>query len=187
MPHIKTIDYPESDGRLREIYDDLIQKRGQLAEVHKIQSLRPESIVRHMDLYMEVMYSRSELSRAQREMLAVVVSVCNECLYCTIHHREALMHFWKDEERVRRFCSDFKDAGLSVVDRALCEYAAMLTNETGHASEEKHISDLKKIGLSDNAILDVVLVVAYFNFVNRIVMGLGVSLESDGAKGYKFE
>lgn len=44
MPRIKVIDYTDAEGRLQEIYDDLIQKRKQLAEMHKIQSLRPKSI-----------------------------------------------------------------------------------------------------------------------------------------------
>lgn len=44
--------------------------------VSPIQSLRPESIVEHIDLYLEIMFSKSELSRAEREMMAVVVTVC---------------------------------------------------------------------------------------------------------------
>ena len=42
------------------------------------------------------------------------------------------------------------------------------------------------MGLSDKAILDATLVVSYFNFVNRMVLGLGVNLESNQAKGYNY-
>jgi uncharacterized peroxidase-related enzyme len=78
-----------------------VQSRGQLAEVLKIQSLRPESILKHVDLYMEIyMITKSELSRAQREMMAVVASVVNKCGYCTMHHGSALQHYWKDEEKL---------------------------------------------------------------------------------------
>ena len=44
MSKIEIIEYEDSTGLLKEIYDDLIRKRGKLAEVHKIQSLNPESI-----------------------------------------------------------------------------------------------------------------------------------------------
>jgi uncharacterized peroxidase-related enzyme len=81
MARIRTISHAEATGRLKEIYGQLIQNRGKLAEVHQIQSLRPESIIKHMELYMEIMFSRSELSRAEREMMAVVVSVANGCAY----------------------------------------------------------------------------------------------------------
>jgi len=48
MTRIKVINFKKSTGRLKEIYSDLIEKRGKLAEVHTIQSLRPESIVQHV-------------------------------------------------------------------------------------------------------------------------------------------
>ncbi len=71
MARINVIEPGNATGRLREIYDDIIEKRGKLADVHKIQSLRPESIVKHMDLYMEIMFTKSELSRAEREMFQI--------------------------------------------------------------------------------------------------------------------
>jgi alkylhydroperoxidase/carboxymuconolactone decarboxylase family protein YurZ len=79
MSRISIIQPEEATGRLKGIYDQLEKQRGQIAEVHKMQSLRPESIVKHM----EIMFSKSELSRAQREMMAVVVSVTNNCSYCS--------------------------------------------------------------------------------------------------------
>lgn len=36
---------------------------------------------------------------------------------------------------------------------------------------------LREAGLEDRAILEVVEITAYFNFVNRLADGLGVSLE----------
>jgi alkylhydroperoxidase family enzyme len=46
-----------------------------------VHSLRPSSLRTHYDLYKDVMFGPSELSRAQREMIAVVVSVANRCHY----------------------------------------------------------------------------------------------------------
>ncbi|MCF6168015.1 MAG: hypothetical protein L3J55_05625 [Lutibacter sp.] len=45
---------------------------------------------------------------------------------------------------------------------------------------------LKELELSDSAILDATLVVSYFNFVNRMVTGLGVAIEQDGGGGYSY-
>lgn len=186
MTVINTISYQEATGRLKEIYDDLIQKRGQLAEIHKIQSLRPESIVKHIDLYMEIMFSKSELSRAEREMIAVVTSVANNCQYCQIHHSEALNNYWKDDYRIVHLRSNYKKAQLSERELLLCQFAESLTLKPDGFKEPEQINKLKEIGLSDAAILDATLVVAYFNFVNRIVLGLGVALEAEGGTGYKY-
>ena len=69
MGRIKVIQEQEAEGQLKEIYQELIKSRGKLAEVHKIQSLNPASIASHMQLYMDIMFAKSPLSRAQREIL----------------------------------------------------------------------------------------------------------------------
>lgn len=186
MARIQIKSYNEATGRLKEIYDDLIGKRGKLAGVHRIQSLRPESIVYHMDLYMEIMFSRSRLSRAEREMMAVVVSAANRCEYCQVHHAEALNHYWKDEQKVLLLRKDYKKVELSERERLLCRFAFNMSTDPGDAKDNDVTVPLRDAGLDDSAILDATLVVAYFNFVNRIVLALDVPLEDDSGKGYKY-
>jgi len=186
MPRIKVIQQEEAEGRLKQIYDDLEKSRGKLAEVHKIQSLRPESIVKHMELYMEIMYSNSVLSRADREMIATVVSAANECTYCQNHHGNALNNYWKDEEKVLQLRNNFEKLDLTEKQMSLCRFARHLTKNPGDHENTDFTIPLKNCGLDDKAILDTVLVTAYFNFVNRIVISLGLELEHDQGKGYKY-
>lgn len=186
LSRIRVIQPEEAEGRLKEIYDEIKTKRGQLAEVHKIQSLRPESIVKHMELYMEIMFSRSELSRAQREMMAVVVSTSNKCGYCATHHGSALNHYWKDDKKLELLKTNYAELQLSEADKALCDYALQLTLHPGLSRNQDLTQKLRSAGFSDSAILDASLVVSYFNFVNRMVLGLGVELESDEGKNYKY-
>lgn len=185
MALIEVIEYEQSEDRLREIYDDLIQKRGKLASVHKIQSLHPESIVRHMDLYLTIMFSQSPLPRVQREMMAVVVSVVNQCTYCARHHAEAVHHYWKDETKLKQLETDYRQLDLNEKEEALCCFAEALTLHPS-GDQQARIDRLKAVGFSDRAILDATLVTSYFNFVNRIVLSLGVDLEADGGKGFDY-
>lgn len=62
--------------------------------------------------------------------------------------------------------------------RALADYALKLTRSPGEVTA-KDVSALRATGLSDAAIHDAAAVTAYFNFVNRIALGLGVALETD--------
>lgn len=186
MARIKTIPYSEATGRLKEIYDDLTSKRGKLADIHQIQSLRPESIVKHMELYMEVMFSHSELSRAKREMMAVVVSVANGCAYCRAHHEMALRHYVKDDEKIQAVIDHKKFSALNDQDAALCYFARQLTLNPQSHEKEDFTQLLKNAGISDAAILDAVLVVAYFNFVNRIALSLGLGISEDEIAGYNY-
>ncbi len=127
MPRIKVIEYSNAEGDLKNIYDDLLKSRGQLADVHKIQSLRPNSIVKHMELYMEIMFSRSELSRKEREMIAVIVSVKNGCYYCQTHHGEALNHYWKNDKKLAQLKSNYNNTDITNKELELCKFAELLT------------------------------------------------------------
>lgn len=186
MPRIKVIDHNEATGKLKEIYDELVRSRGKLADVHKIQSLRPESIMKHMALYMEIMYSRSELSREERELIGTIVSIANGCKYCTKHHAEALNHYWKDDSKIEKLINGNYAEILSLKENVLGEFSKHLTKNPEQHENNDFTLNLRRLGLSDAAILDVVLVTAYFNFVNRIVLSLGAELEIDNGTDYNY-
>ncbi len=83
----------------------------------------------------------------------------------------------KDETKVAAIESDYRSAPLTQRERAVCAYAAKLT-ETPDAMEEADVHALRDVGLSDAEILDVCQVTAYYNYVNRMADGLGVELEA---------
>ena len=66
----------------------------------------------------------------------------------------------------------------------MLEYAEKLTKAPENVSEED-IAKLKKY-FDDRSILDIALIVAYFNFVNRIALGLGVEVTDEERQGYKY-
>lgn len=186
MAFINIIEPEEASGDLLKIYDKLKTQRGKLAQIHKIQSLNPDTIMKHMDLYMSIMFSNSPLSRARREMMAVVVSAANSCGYCQLHHGEALHHYWKNRDSITQLRQDFEKLDLGTVDKQLCRLARKLTRQPGCIEENEDIEPLKSGGLTDRAILDAVLVISYFNFANRMVMGLGVEPDAEEARGYHY-
>jgi uncharacterized peroxidase-related enzyme len=59
----------------------------------------------------------------------------------------------------------------------LVVFAFKLTQSPGIISEGD-VASLRDAGLSDTAIHDLTAIVAYFNFVNRMALGLGVDLET---------
>ncbi len=68
---------------------------------------------------------------------------------------------------------------------ALCEFAKI---QTIHPQKNiEIISALRNNGFNDREILDATLVVSYFNFVNRIVLSLGLEVNIDETKGYHYE
>lgn len=83
MSWIKFISMEEASGKLKEVYKTLVPEgeKEDLANVLRISSVHPEFIEGHLALYRPLMYGKSPLTRAQREMIAVVVSQANDCHY----------------------------------------------------------------------------------------------------------
>jgi alkylhydroperoxidase family enzyme len=81
MPHIRLIDVDEATGLLAQEYSAAMGRAGKVFNVVKSMSLSPGAMRASMGLYREVMYGESELTREQRELLAVVVSTANDCYY----------------------------------------------------------------------------------------------------------
>ncbi|NIM63100.1 MAG: hypothetical protein GTO30_16100 [Acidobacteria bacterium] len=82
MAWIELIAPDRATGLLKQLYDAAVKRAGRVYNVIRLQSRRPKVLRASTQLYMEVMHSRdSPLSRAQREMIATVVSRTNGCFY----------------------------------------------------------------------------------------------------------
>lgn len=81
MPHVHVLSYEESTGVCRREYDKAMQRAGRIWNIVSIQSQLPEVMRDSMRLYQSIMFGPSPLSRAQREMMAVVTSQANDCHY----------------------------------------------------------------------------------------------------------
>ncbi|QHE53576.1 peroxidase [Pontibacillus sp. HMF3514] len=75
---IEMIEYEESEGKLRELYDKF---NGKMANILKVHSLNPKSLEAHLEYYKVIMFGKSPLKRSTREMIATVVSSKNDCFY----------------------------------------------------------------------------------------------------------
>lgn len=81
MAWIRTVGDDEAEGPLAKQYDAAMQRAGRVYGIVRSMSLAPDTLRASMGLYRTVMFRESELSRRQREMLAVVVSAANDCHY----------------------------------------------------------------------------------------------------------
>jgi uncharacterized peroxidase-related enzyme len=79
---IRMVEETEATDFVKTAYDGFIKQRGWVPHIMKVHSLRPNTLRAIMQLVNAVMYDPSSgLSRAQREMIATVVSATNRCTY----------------------------------------------------------------------------------------------------------
>jgi uncharacterized peroxidase-related enzyme len=81
MPHIKQVSDEEATGPVKRELDAAIKRAGRVWNIVRIMTPNAEVMRTSMSMYSALMFAPSPLSRAQREMLAVVVSRANHCLY----------------------------------------------------------------------------------------------------------
>ena len=82
----------------------------------------------------------------------------------------------KDDALAAALASDLESARIGAADRAMLRYAEKLTCTPPRISASD-VDELKAVGFSESAILDICQVASYFNYVNRLADGLGVELE----------
>jgi len=184
MPWIRVVEESQATGELQATYERIADRRGKVANILKVHSLLPATMQGHLDFYLSLQFGNAGVSRRRREMIAVAVSAQNGCEYCLRHHGEALNHYWKDEAKVERFARDLDAVALDEADRAMLDYSLKLTRSPAEV-EEADVARLRAAGFTDEQVLSVNLVAAYFNFVNRVALGLGVPFSPDEIKGYK--
>ena len=81
MAWVQMVPVEGAAGKLSEIYHRVRQRAGVVANIAKVQSLRPKTMERAFDLYCQIMDDPTGLSKRERVLIATVVSKVNGCIY----------------------------------------------------------------------------------------------------------
>ena len=150
------------------------EKTGFVPNVAKNFALMPEHFLRWFRYYDFLMRNQdhSQLSRKEREMMAVVVSSANECEYRLASHSAYLREISGDPILPDVLAANYRRAHLTARERALLDFAYKLTTESPKMNQAD-LQMLRSLGFSDEAIFEAAQVAAMFNFTNRIANALG--------------
>lgn len=178
MSWIKVIPFAEATGRLKAIYQKVKGPKDQIDNILSIHSLRPHTLIGHMSLYKNALHhNQNSFPNWFLEFLGTYTSFINRCDYCFDHHFEGMRRFLNDDDKAANLRMHIEqhslDSFLSQKEYAMVKYAQNLTLQPG-AMQESQIKVLKELGYDDGEILEANQVIAYFNYANRTVLGLGV-------------
>ena len=112
------------------------------------------------------------LPRAERELAAAATSRFNGCIYCASVHARLAATYSKREEDVERLLDEGVGADLGERWNAIVAASVALT-ATPITFGPEHVDRLRKVGLDDLAIADVIHAAAFFNWANRLMLSLG--------------
>jgi uncharacterized peroxidase-related enzyme len=118
-------------------------------------------------MYNDLMLAPSNLSKLEREMIAVAVSSHNRCYYCLVAHGAAVRQLSGDPVLGELMVMNYRAARLSPRHRAMLDFAVKLTAEPW-AVEDADRARLRAAGFSDRDIWDISAIAAFFNMTNRV-------------------
>lgn len=149
-------------------YFDLCQEKlGLIPNVLQAYAFNEKKLRAFTDMYNDLMLGDSALTKLEREMIAVTVSSINKCFYCLTAHGAAVRQLSGDPKLGEMMVMNYRVAPLSNKQRAMLDFAAMLTEEP-ESIEEEDRDDLRDAGWDDRAIWDIASVAAFYNMTNRM-------------------
>jgi len=156
---------------------------GTVDNVMRVHSHRPNTMRGHVALYRAALHDNSNtLPEWLQETVSSYVSILNRCDYSLANHWANARHLIADEEKAdaieKALHADEPESFFNGAELALLLYAKKLTLTPG-AMVQSDVQLLKDAGLSDGEILEANQIIGYFNYVNRLLNGLGVSTAGD--------
>src|SRR3954464_2051587 len=166
-------DEPDLPPELQGLFRAARERIGFVPNVFRTYAFRPERLSAWFAHFRMLHEETPGLNAAEREMIAVVVSMANGGPYCLARRGAALGEAWGDPVMADRITLDWRRAaGLSDRQRAICAMAERLRLQPLECTEAE-LDGLRSHGLSDEDAWDVIEVAAMYNFTNRLPLATG--------------
>jgi uncharacterized peroxidase-related enzyme len=143
------------------------EKLGFVPNVLKAYGFDMAKLEAFVAMYNDLMLAPSNLSKLEREMIAVAVSSHNRCYYCLVAHGAAVRQLSGDPVLGELMVMNYRAAPLNPRQRAMLDFAVKLTAEPWTVGDEDR-ARLRSAGFSDRDIWDISAVAAFFNMSNRV-------------------
>ncbi len=171
---ITTVPWADATGELADAYNWQAASLGEPAEFTMLGSLYPTIVDERLRLYRAVEQCPSALDPIERQAAAWVVSLLNGTDHCASGLSLKLTSLGLDDDSKDAISSNptAPRTGLARLD-AICAHAAKLTSTPTEMAPED-LDVLRAHGLDDLDLVDLNNMVSYYNYINRVVMGLGL-------------
>jgi uncharacterized peroxidase-related enzyme len=136
----------------------------------------PESNKPLIEFHEVLMRGPSPFSEAERELIAAYVSGLNRCGYCRGVHTATTERLGTPEGTVAALLEETGAATAPARMKPVLSYAQKLTRAPDSVTKDDAEAVLAE-GWDQSALYHAVAVTALFNYMNRLVEGLGIELD----------
>ncbi len=143
------------------------EKSGFVPNVFLLLARRPDEFRAFLTYHDVLMDRPGVLTKAEREMIVVVTSAANRCLYCVVAHGAILRIRAKDPLVADRIAVDHRKAGLTERQVAMLDFALKVATRA-HAVDEADYAALAHHGFDAEGAWDIAAIAAFFAMSNRL-------------------
>jgi len=188
---ISMISDEQADENLLDALKLARTPHGTVDNVMRVHSHRPNTMRGHVALYRAALHDDSNtIPEWLQETISSYVSILNKCDYSLANHWSNARHLIADDTKAdaieKALHRDNPGAVFDGAELALMQYARKLT-VTPSQMQESDVAALRSAGLGDGEILEANQIIGYFNYVNRLLNGLGVTTDGDTVGYYSGE
>ena len=113
------------------------------------------------------------LSKGEREMIIVVTSAANQCLYCVVAHGAILRIYEKKPLIADQLAVNYRKADITPRQRAMLDFAMKVCLHSGQL-EDADFDSLRPHGFDDEDAWDIAAITAFFGLSNRMASFSGM-------------
>ena len=157
----------------QKYFDICMDKLGMVPNVLQAYAFDIDKLNSFTAMYNDLMLGDSNLSKLEREMIAVVVSSINKCFYCLVAHGAAVRQLSGDPKLGEMMVMNYRVAPLDARQRAMLDFAAKVTTASATVEEEDREA-LRAVGFTDRDIFDIASVAGFFNMTNRVASAVAM-------------
>lgn len=165
---------PPAENLTEEQRAALIKPEREKSEYFRLLARDPRALRARTLTDLDIFYNtEGGLGRAERELAATVASRLNGCVYCASVHAGRAIQESQREDDIHRLLNEGVAADLGSPQwNALRDAARALTN-TPVSFDSGHVAALRAVGFGDLAVVDAINSTAFFQWANRLMLGLG--------------
>lgn len=162
---------------IRHKIEEVTDKSGFTPNVFNVLANRPDEFRAFFAYHDALMEKDSGLSKGEREMIVVVTSALNSCLYCVIAHGAILRIREKNPRLADQLAIDYTRADITERQIAMLDFASLVADQASDVGEDD-FEELREHGFSQDDIWDIGAIAAFFALSNRMA-GLTNMLPND--------
>lgn len=162
---VPPLDSLPDDVRAR--IDAVSDKSGFVPNVFRVLAHRPDEFRAFFAYHDALMEKESGLTKGEREMIVVVTSALNKCLYCVIAHGAVARIREKNPRLADQLATDYARADLTERQIAMLDFACLVAEQATEVNEDD-FDDLREHGFDDEDIWDIGAITSFFALSNRM-------------------